>query len=383
VIEGGVHTVQIGKEWFSEESGGLNRYYAGLVQHLPPLGVGVTGLVTGSAEVAARSAGVVHAFAERGASLPARLAGVRAHVRRALADRPDGLAVAHFALYAAPCLDLFRGHPLVVHFHGPWAAESRAEGAGALTARAKHWLEGAVYRRAVRFIVLSQAFGTVLADAHAATGDSIRVIPGGVDTRRFAPAETRAEARRRLGWPADRPIALVVRRLVRRMGLEDLVASIGAARTEAPDLLVLIAGRGPLAGELAARIAAEGSGTHVRLLGFLPDEDLPLAYRAADISVVPSASLEGFGLIVAESLAAGTPVLVTAVGGLPEAVEALAPQCIVRDSGPQALGLAIGRALSGGTALPTAEACTAYARERFDWSVVAERVRDVYVEAMR
>jgi glycosyltransferase involved in cell wall biosynthesis len=378
-----VETMQIGEGWFTEQSGGLNRYYADLITRLPGVGVDVTGLVTGSDEVAARSGGTVRAFAPRRASLPVRLGRVRMHARRVLTEQPRALAVAHFALYAAPCLDLLRGRPLVVHFHGPWAEESRAEGAGAITARFKHWMEAAVCRRATRFIVLSHAFARVLETCHAVDAGLIRVIPGGVDTVRFTPSCTRRDARRRLGWPNDRPIALAVRRLVRRMGLEDLIASVKQARSHVPDLLVLVAGRGPLAEELEARRASEGVLDHVRFLGFVPDEELSLAYRAADLSIVPSVSLEGFGLIVAESLAAGTPVLVTAVGGLPETVEGLAPQCVIHEPGPGALAAAVAAALRGSLPMPAADACIRHARERFDWSVVVERVRAVYAEAMQ
>ena len=63
----------------------------------------------------------------------------------------------------------------------------------------------------------------------------------------------------------------------------------------------------------------------MRLLGFVAEEDLPWLYRACDISIVPSVALEGFGLPTIESLAAGTPVLVTPIGGLPETVSELDP----------------------------------------------------------
>jgi glycosyltransferase involved in cell wall biosynthesis len=369
--------------WFSEVSGGLNRYYADLIWHLPRAGVGVTGLVTGSEQVAVRSEGVVRAFASNRASLPVRLSRVRTHTRQVLSEHPDRLMVAHFALYAAPCLDLLRGGPLVMHFHGPWAAESQAEGDGALSARLKHWLEATVYRRASRFIVLSRAFGDVLEKSYATKADHIRVIPGGVDTNRFTPGVTREHARIQLGWPTDRPIVLVVRRLVRRMGLENLIASVKYAREEVPDLLVLVAGSGPLAKELEARRSDEGVGDHLRFLGFVPDEQLPSAYQAADLSIVPSDSLEGFGLIVAESLAAGTPVLVTAVGGLPETLEGFAPQCVIRERGPRAIGAALVGAVRGSLPLPSMAACVQYARDRFDWSMVAKQVGAVYAEAMR
>jgi glycogen synthase len=374
-----LHTLQVGKGWFPEQSGGLNRYYHELLRHLPATGVEVTGLVAGSEVVTSQSAGVVRSFAPSDASLPARLNQVRREVQRELRDSPSSLFVTHFALYAAPCLDLLRDHPVVVHFHGPWAAESRTEGASAIAAGLKYWLERAVYRRGSRFVVLSHAFGNLLASEHGVSPDMIRVIPGGVDTARFAPAHTREAARAALDWPIDRPIALVVRRLVRRMGLEDLVDAVRLARRAVPDLLVIIAGGGPLRDELSHRAADIAD--NVRLVGYLPDAELPLAFRAADFSIVPSVALEGFGLIVAESLAAGTPVLVSDVGGLPETLAGFAESCIIRDRSPSGLAAVMSDAVQGRLPLPSADACVRHARQRFDWPVVAAQVREVYAEA--
>jgi glycogen(starch) synthase len=375
-----LQTVQIGQEWITEKSGGLNRFFSELVQALPSVGVGVTGLVTGTAQVALRSSGAVRPFASLDDGLLARLKGVRSEVRKELAAHPGSLLVSHFALNVAPCLDLVRAPSLVVHFHGPWAEESRIEGQNRLAVSVKHWIERAVYRKATRVIVLSRAFRDLIVAHYRVDPERVRVIPGGVDTRRFAPAQSREQARRLLDWPRDRPIVLAVRRLVRRMGLEDLVDAVRVARESVPDLLVLVAGSGPIEAELKARAA--GLGDHVRFLGFVPDEHLPLAYRAADLSIVPSVALEGFGLIVVESLAAGTPVLVTGVGGLPETLEGLAPQCIVTVPGPGPLATAMVDALRGHTPLPSPEACACHARQRFDWSVIAGRVRDTYKEAL-
>lgn len=377
-----LRTLQLGMGWFPDESGGLNRYYRELVTRLPELGVEVTGLVAGHATVAAASAGSVRPFAPADACLPARLVRLRSLVRRLLAADPSRLVVTHFALYAASCLDLVRpGRALVVHFHGPWAAESRAEGAGPLPARLKAALEAAVYRRAARCIVLSRAFGRLLEESYGVDPDRVRVVPGGIDASRFAPGVTREEARRRLGWPAGRPIVLTVRRLVRRMGLEDLLEAARAARHAVPDLLVLIAGSGPLAPDLESRAAGLGLDGAVRLVGFVPDDKLPLAYRAADLTVVPSVALEGFGLVVAESLAAGTPVLSTPVGGLPEALAGLSPDCVLPEPGPSALGSALTQALRGRLTLPGPDACIQYVRARFDWPVVTRRIKAVYQEA--
>jgi glycosyltransferase involved in cell wall biosynthesis len=373
-------TLQLGKGWFPEQSGGLNRYYHGLLQHLPEAQVTVNGLVAGSDQVASSSDGTVHAFAPSKAGLAARWRGARSQFRQLFASHPASLVVSHFALYAAPCLDLIPGDRFVVHFHGPWADESRAEGAGRIVVAAKRKLEQRVYRRARRFIVLSHAFGRLLAQRHGVDPERIRVIPGGVDSARFAVAESRQEARARLDWPINRPILFVVRRLVRRMGLENLIDAIRQARIQVPDVLVLIAGSGPLARELEERCVVQGVERNVRLLGYLHDDLLPFAYRAADLSIVPSVSLEGFGLIVAESLAAGTPVLVTSVGGLPETLEGLSPQCVIHEAGPGALGSAIAEAFRGGMTLPTAAQCSRHARERFDWQNVVQQVRQTYAE---
>jgi glycosyltransferase involved in cell wall biosynthesis len=209
----------------------------------------------------------------------------------------------------------------------------------------------------------------------------IHVIPGGVDVSRFAIARSRDECRRALGWPEGRPIVLCVRRLVRRVGVDTLVEAAVALRARVPEALVLIAGRGPLKAELEARIAALGLANHVRLLGFVSDELLPTAYRAADLSVVPTAALEGFGLITVESLAAGTPCVVTPVGGLSDVVAPLAPQLVCKSPSAADVADALARALRGEVALPGAAHCTSYARERFDWPVVAAQVRRVYEQA--
>jgi asparagine synthase (glutamine-hydrolysing) len=378
-----LRTLQLGMEWFPEKPGGLNRVYFELVKHLPQANVEVHGLVAGTAQVTATSGGMIEGFAPHSQSLVPRLLAVRRSANALLHGDPKLLVVSHFALYTAPLLDAIAGHPMVVHFQGPWGLEGGAERQSAITVRAKTAVERAVYRRASAFIVLSRPFGQILERRFGVPAHKIHVIPGGVDVSRFAIRESRAECRAALGWPQDRPIVLAVRRLMRRMGLDDLVSAATLLRERVPNVLVLIAGTGPVRGELERQIISLGLGDTVRLLGFVPDEQLPAAYRAADLSVVPTVALEGFGLIVVESLAAGTPCLVTPVGGLPEAVSGLSHSLVLRATGAEAIAAGLGDALTGVTPLPTARDCVAFARRNFDWPVIAERVRLVYEEAMR
>lgn len=379
--EASLRALQLGMEWFAESPGGLNRVYAELARRLPDAGVDIRGFVMGTRRVTDATDGRVHAVSDATAPLAIRWWRMRRHVAEALRADSYSLVVTHFALYALPVLDLLGARPLAVHFHGPWALEARQEGAGRLPVAAKRLLERAVYRRGQAFIVLSRAFGGVLERVYGVEASRVHVVPAGVDVDRFSPTASRRQAREALGWPLDRPVILSVRRLARRMGLENLIVAADIIRRRVSDVLILIAGAGALGAELDTRIRAAGLQKQVRLLGLLAEEQLPLAYRAADLTVVPTVALEGFGLIVLESLSAGTPVLVTPVAGLPETVEGLSPDLVLQEQGAAGLAEGIADALAGTRPMPSPEACQAFARARYDWRVIARRVAAIYREA--
>ena len=377
-----LQVIELGTGWFAEKPGGLERVFYGLLRYLGEFGVGARGLVVGSAEVTALSGGRARGFAPADAPLPMRWFRVRRALRELLAERPADLISAHFALYALPVLDIIGRSPLVVHFHGSWALESAVEASPRLSSRLsvalKKSVERLVYRRAARFIVLSQAFKTVLEQTYGVPEGRIEIIPGGIDTAAYDTGLSVAEARAALEWPAERRILLTVRRLVKRQGLENLLTAVAELRGRHPEVLLLIGGTGPLSGALAAQISTLGLSEHVKLLGFIPDDKLALTYAAADLSVVPTVAHEGFGLITVESLAAGTPVLVTPVGGLPEVVAGLSSELILGGSEVPDLVTGLDGALSGTLTLPSREACQQYAQAGFDYRTVAERTAAVY-----
>jgi glycogen(starch) synthase len=377
-----MQTLQIGGEWHTERAGGLNSYYFELLRHLGPTGTEARGLVAGSDDVRVASKGQVVAFARPDAMLPARMFSLRRMALKQLSGNRIDLIASHFALYAMPILDCLKKIPTVVHFHGPWAAESDANGASSYQSRLKAGMERSVYARAKRLIVLSAAFKDVLIAGYGVAEDRVRVVPGGIDADRFNTGISRIEARRRLGWPTNRPIILTVRRQVRRMGLETLMDAAKLLIEQCPDVLLLLGGTGPIADELQKRIVELGLADNVRRLGRIEDADLPLAYRAADMTVVPSQTLEGFGLITLESLASGTPVYVTPIGGLPEIVEPFAAQCIFANTSAGEIANVLKEALRGERPTPSDESCRAYAAENFSWPQIVQRVRTVYDEAL-
>ena len=378
-----LNVLQIGMEWFTAGApGGLARYYTDLFKSLPLAGVDPVGLVCSPDNVAEMTGGRVQSFAVDGASTLGRVLGVRRAAGRALRVQQVDLVACHFALYGLPVLDRIRHLPLVYHFHGPWAEESGREGERSLSVQAKRAIERLVYRRADRVITLSEAFADLAERQYGVRRDRLRVIPGSVDVARFAIAESRTEARATLGWPADRPILLTVRRLMARMGLDRLVQAMASVVKVQPDVLLCIAGKGPQAAALQEQAVALGLSQNVRLLGFVPDADLPLAYRAADINILPSDVLEGFGLSAAEALAAGTPTMVTPVGGLPDVVRELSPDLIFQSGASQHLAAGLTAALHGSIRLPDSAACRDYAASRFSLGLCGRRVAEVYREAV-
>jgi len=375
-------TLHVGMGWFSEEAGGLSRYSSGLVEALSTGGDPSRILVTGTNRVDAESHGLAIPFATKDDSMFRRLAGARKLLAQQLREfRPD-VGAFHFALYARSSLGVLGSVPQVCHFHGPWAMESLAEGASRWAASAKaNLVEKPVYRSATRLVTLSRFFADILVESFDIPPERIRVVPGGFAPSPFLEAPSKEQALEILGLPTDRPLLVCVRRLAHRMGLENLVDAIALVRASCPDVLLLIAGKGPIASDLSRRIAEKGLTENVRLLGFVPDPHLPALYAAAEFSIVPTVSLEGFGLIVAESLASGTPVIATRAGALPELLESFTPQLLSRSPEPGDLARVIESALRGSVGKPGAAECRNHA-DRWSWNQVVPELKKVYQEAI-
>jgi phosphatidylinositol alpha-1,6-mannosyltransferase len=152
-------------------------------------------------------------------------------------------------------------------------------------------------------------------------------IPPGVDLDRFRPLSSpeRAKARADLGLPTGGPLVVSVSRLVPRKGMDVLIDAAVRLRGDIPDLTVAIAGRGRDSERLAGRIAEYSA--PVRLLGGVPDADIPRLVGAADVFVMLCRNRwlgleqEGFGIVFLEAAAAGIPQVAGASGGAAEAVE--------------------------------------------------------------
>ncbi len=307
-----------------------------------------------------------------------RAARVRVEELLRKSDQPT-LLFSHHA-YLEPAL---RGLPYVMILQGPWALEHRF----ALQTAGRNWRQRWLDRLAcglmarterrscsgARHVFVASNYSRLkLRDWHPGLNVDAEVIGGGADLVRFRPPADRAAVRTGWGLASKDFLFLTVRRLDPRMGLKLVVDAFAGVAAEFPNARLWLAGRGRQQAELEERIRANGLGDRVRLLGFVPEERLADLYSAADCVLMPSLDLEGFGLVTAEALACGTPVVASRAGANAEVIEGLGAQLLFPAGDAPALSARIREILREPASLPGRERCVAYAREQFRWDRPAE-----------
>lgn len=146
--------------------------------------------------------------------------------------------------------------------------------------------------------------------------DRVCVIPNGVDLERFHPYE-QSEARRTLGLLPEGKIIISVGSLAEVKNHKMLIFAFVKVSKALPQLKLYIVGEGPLRPALEDQIRELRLQEKVSLVGARPNDELALWFSAADVSCLVSFR-EGWPNVLMESIACGTPVVATAVGGVPE-----------------------------------------------------------------
>ncbi len=212
----------------------------------------------------------------------------------------------------------------------------------------------------------------------------VTVIPGGVDAARFRPAEDRQSVRERTGIADGTTELLTVRNLSPRMGIENLIKATRMVLDAQDDgdtwLHLTVCGEGVLRGTLESLIASLGLSQSVSLAGRVTNEELVHHYQAADLFVLPTTAMEGFGISTVEALSANLPVVGTPAGATPEILNAIDPRLITRDTSAEA----IAESTISWLGRRTDEVGTTRYRdevlEKYDWDAVAERMESWYAE---
>jgi glycosyltransferase involved in cell wall biosynthesis len=252
-----------------------------------------------------------------------------------------------------------------------------------LQVKARKSIEQTVLKRSDQIVVLSEYTREKLERIYGLATSKVSVIPGGVDVERFRPSTDKAEIRISMNFPQDKFILFTVRNLVPRMGLENLISAFEIVQNGRRDLLLVIGGEGPLQPSLEEQARRCGVEDFVRFVGYIPDEDLPSYYQMADLFILPTTDLEGFGLVTVEALASGLPVIGTPVGGTREILAKLGPDHLFGDSTPQSIANGILKALNGwatnqGAYKNISETCRKVVEKHYSWDNHVSKLEELF-----
>ena len=160
-----------------------------------------------------------------------------------------------------------------------------------------------------------------------APAEKLVVHPTGVDLARFQPAPPDPALRTALGLRPEHVVVVTIGTLDWAKGYFELLAAARLLRAdpEVSDRLRMVwVGRGPEQAELARRIREEGMSDVIRLLPYVPYDEIPRYHHLADIFCLPSNPTrwirEQFGMVLVEAMACARPVVAALTGGIPEVV---------------------------------------------------------------
>lgn len=284
---------------------------------------------------------------------------------RIVAERSPSFVHAH-TLYPAgfAARELAREHalPYVVSVHGSDLYTNVTE---------PGWREDVrvVAEDAAAIVCVGEKLALDAVELAAADPAKTLVIPNTFDADAFTVRTTRPTTEGRL---------LCVGRLVPEKGHEVLLEAVAALAPEYPDLCVRVVGDGPLLASLRSQALEAHIADRVEFLGTMSGHRLADEYRKADLFVLPSLR-EGFGVVLVEALACGTPVVATRAGGPSDIVEDPALGELVEAGNASALAQGI-RAVLGGIDQFEPATLARSVRDRYSHEAIGARLAHLYRE---
>ena len=202
--------------------------------------------------------------------------------------------------------------------HRPWKVEQLGT-----AYNASSWIERTAYQNADGVVAVSAAMKHDVQSIYNVAPDKVRVIHNGIDLQQYRPRPD-PSVLERFGIRPDVPFVLFVGRITRQKGIIHLVNAIRHLR---PGVQVVLCAGAPDTPEIAremtqavAQARTDSPHAIVWIEEMLPREKVVTLYTHAAIFVCPSV-YEPFGIINLEAMACETPVVASAVGGIPEVVD--------------------------------------------------------------
>jgi glycosyltransferase involved in cell wall biosynthesis len=233
------------------------------------------------------------------------------------------------------------------------------------------WVSRWVYRRAARIIAVSTPIRRRLIERDNVHPDLIAIVPNAVISASERPADAQLPAEL-----SERPLVGVVARLQPEKGVANFLKAAARIAPQFPEAHIVVAGDGPLRQQLADLAGDLGLKSRVHFLGF--QSDASALMRLLDVLVVPSLT-EGSPLVTLEAMAAGVPVVASAVGGIPDQIRQDKEGLLVPPDDTAALGDALLALLRDPDhARRLGEAGRRRVASRFNHATMVRQIEDVY-----
>jgi len=233
-------------------------------------------------------------------------------------------------------------------------------------------LTRSIWRNASAVVALSQGLKDIA--LKAAPTQEIDIISNGIEIDHFYPA-TRVEKKQ------EEPLKLItVSRLLERKGIHHLLEAI--AKPDPLPVTLTIVGTGSYEDELRKICTELGLNDRVKFTGFIRRDELPGHYRQHDVFALPSQT-ESFGLVFAEAMSCGLPILGTFVGGIPELVRHETDGILVNPAQPGEIRESLEKMLNDPEkTIAMGIAARQRIEEKYSWRVIAEKYLECYQKVL-
>jgi len=321
---------------------------------------------------------------------------IRKKIKNILKFEPINLIHIHNPLigFIALLLPSLWKIPKVYHFHSSWLDEERINSRNKkqlpfglnLNLQLIRIIEWTCYKFSRTILFLSEYSKKRFKQYYSFSKSDLVIIPGGVDLQEFYPVkpeENLSEIRDLLSLRQPGPIILTVRRLEERMGLENLVLAVELLIKKFPEknFQLIIVGKGSLDKKLKDLIADKNLSGKIKLVGLVSREQLPLYFKVADLFVLPTTAIEGFGLVTAEALASGLAVMGTPVGATIEILEKIDKNLIFEGTSPKSLLNGLERFLDDPEFFTQLKSkCRETAEKYYSWEKVTDQTEKKFIK---
>jgi glycosyltransferase involved in cell wall biosynthesis len=209
------------------------------------------------------------------------------------------------------------------------------------------------------------------------------VIPGGVDLERFNPNLAKSYIRQRIGLPLEVPVLFAMQRLSPEKRVDIVIEAMPHILREHPRAVLVIGGSGKSRPKLVSLVQQLGLEQSVRFTGYIPEADLPLYYAMCDVFVFHS-TFETFGVVLAEAMASGKPIVSVRSTAIPEVITEGKTGLLVPPLNPQAMAEKVVYLLdTPSERRQLGHSARAWAEQHFDWNDIAAQYEVVLERVWR